>query len=160
MNTKHSSTAWQAVNRYSSPTFSSGDGWITTFCETLYTIIRNLEIRIGTKYSMRWTYILSCVFTPISTFPVSCNFVTIVLYTTSLDRGAFNNYVDQILPNFEPPSNLSPLSGKNGHYTLFTLCYVTPPLTFHWPSTPPPSSCPRSYWMTPLYGSADWAPPF
>ena len=60
-------------------------------------------------------------------------------------KGSFNNYVDQILPNFAP---LSPLE-----WTIVDILHDTYTLsrdhawTFYWP--PPPFSCPRSYWMTP-----------
>ena len=47
-----------------------------------------------------------------------------------MDKGAFNNYVDQFWPNFDP---LPPSSGQAW--------------TFGWP--PSPSSCPRSCWMPP-----------
>ena len=62
----------------------------------------------------------------------------------------FNNYVDHILPNFDLPP---PLSGQKRTFYKCTIYPLSrdPPVTFHWP--PPPSSCPRSYWMTP-YGSA------
>ena len=39
-------------------------------------------------------------------------------------RGAFNNYVNQILPNFDP---LPPSSGQKWSFdVLSTLCHVTP----------------------------------
>ena len=52
-------------------------------------------------------------------------------------KGAFNNYVDRILPFFDtsPPAR-----------TVFIPWAWTKTDTF-W--TPPPSSCPRSYWMPP-----------
>ena len=46
--------------------------------------------------------------------------------------GAFKNYVDQILPNFDTPTPRARVD-KNGHFTYY-LPFVTPP-----------SSCPRSY---------------
>ena len=58
--------------------------------------------------------------------------------------GSFNNYVDQILPNYANP-NMDILNT--------TLCHMTPrglstdPLT---PPPNPPSSFTHSYWMTPL----------
>ena len=40
------------------------------------------------------------------------------------DNGAFNNYVDQIVPNFDPPT---PSSGQKWtFYILSTVCNVTP----------------------------------
>ena len=40
-----------------------------------------------------------------------------------VDKGSFNNYVDQILHNFHPPP---PSSGQKWtFYILSTLCYVT-----------------------------------
>ena len=47
-------------------------------------------------------------------------------------KGSFNNYVDRILPFFGPPPPL-----REQKQTFLT---------------PSPSSCPRSYWMTP-YGN-------
>ena len=57
-------------------------------------------------------------------------------------RGSFNNYVDQVFPNFDPCPPRQ----------LWTF-YMIPPL-FAWPSVdfllnPSPSSSPRSYWMIP-----------
>ena len=45
-------------------------------------------------------------------------------------KGSFNNYEDQIIPNFNPLP--PPRLGKNGHFTHL-----------------PPSSCTCSYWMPP-----------
>ena len=63
----------------------------------------------------------------------------------SSSPGSFNNYVDQFWPNFD---HLPPRVDNDGHFTYFK------PL-FTWLSTfglstdhLPPSSCPRSYWMT------------
>ena len=60
-------------------------------------------------------------------------------------RGSFNNYLAQVLPNFDPfPSS-----------TIVDILYDTSPLSrLTWPSvdfllTPSPSFCPRSYWMIP-----------
>ena len=73
------------------------------------------------------------------------------------DKGSFNNYVDQISPNFDP---LPPWVDNCGHFTWY-LTFVT------WPSmdfllTPSPS-CPCSYWMTPnsaFIAAFPWVLPF
>ena len=59
-------------------------------------------------------------------------------------KGSFNNYVDQILP-------ISLEWTKT--YILHSIYPLSrdPPWTFNWPQ--PPSSCPRSHWMTP---KANW----
>ena len=58
-------------------------------------------------------------------------------------RVSFNNYVDSILPFFDPPP--TPV------WTVF--------IPWAWTKTdifwhPPPSSCPRSYWMAPYMANA------
>ena len=55
------------------------------------------------------------------------------------NKGSFNNYVDRILPFFTP----SPPA-----WTVFIPWEWTRTDIF-WPP-PPPSSCPRSYWMAPF----------
>ena len=49
------------------------------------------------------------------------------------DKGAFNNYVDKILPNFDPHTLSS--GQKFTFYILSTLCHVTS-WTFYWPLPP------------------------
>ena len=68
----------------------------------------------------------------------------IFLLFSNCNKGTFNNYVDQILSNFDPPS---PSSGqKLSFYILSTLCHVTQ----HGISTDPPLLIhARSYWMIP-----------
>ena len=66
-------------------------------------------------------------------------------WSLKLAFGAFNNYGDKILPNFAPTP---PVDKKWTFYKLFSLSHVTP-IGFLLKSTP--SSCPRSYWMTPYY---------
>ena len=57
------------------------------------------------------------------------------------DKRSFNNYVEQILPNFDP---LIPLSGQlRTFYMMPTLYHVTKRGLSTDPLTP--SSCPRSY---------------
>ena len=51
---------------------------------------------------------------------------------------AFNNYVDRILPFFDPTP-----SSVNSFYTM-----SVEKQTFFDPLRPTPSSCPRSYWMS------------
>ena len=58
--------------------------------------------------------------------------------------GTFNNYVDQIVPNFDHPSSEKIVVILHNIYPLFT----KPRLD--WFPNPPPHSCPRSYWMTPM----------
>ena len=66
-------------------------------------------------------------------------------------RGSFKHYVDQILPNFDSLPLEWTIVDNCGHFTwhlLPTLGHVTKRyllLTL----SPPPSCCPRSYWMTP-----------
>ena len=58
-------------------------------------------------------------------------------------KGSFNNYVDKILPFFDPPPCLDSFDtlskDTNRHFLTFS-------------SHP---SCPRSYWMTPNHGWAE-----
>ena len=65
-------------------------------------------------------------------------------YGTLRGYSLFNNYLDQILPNFGPPR-----VDKNGHFTYY-LSFVTWPLRGLSTDPLPPSSFPRSYWMPPL----------
>ena len=59
--------------------------------------------------------------------------------------GAFNNYVDQILSNFDhlPPSSRQMWT----FYIIPTLCSRDQVLTFYCPL---PTFCPHSYWMPPF----------
>ena len=61
--------------------------------------------------------------------------IIIIIKITRGREGAFNNYVDQMLPNFDP----TPSSGKNWtYYILSAFCHMTHctvgfPLTQHTP---------------------------
>jgi hypothetical protein len=67
----------------------------------------------------------------------------------SPEWGSFNNYVDPILPMFDP---LPPLSGQLWTFYRFTNYFYLPfvHMTKYGLSTDhlPTSSCPHSYWMT------------
>ena len=59
-------------------------------------------------------------------------------------KGSFNNYVEQILLNFDP----LPLEWRKWTFDMLSiLSHMTHRVLSTDP--PPPSSCPRSYWMTP-----------
>ena len=58
-------------------------------------------------------------------------------------KRAFNNYVDQNLPNFAPPPSSRQ---KWTFYILNTHCHMTRRGLSTDP--PPPSSCPCSFWMS------------
>ena len=64
----------------------------------------------------------------------------------NLTKGSFNNYVDQILPNFDH------LPNSSGQYYLSFVPVNKRGLSIYQVSTAtdhlPTSSCPRSYWMT------------
>ena len=60
-----------------------------------------------------------------------------------LPKGSFNNYMDQILPNFD---HLLPLSG---HFPYYYYLVTWPSLDFLMTTYLPTFSCQRSYWMTP-----------
>ena len=66
----------------------------------------------------------------------------------NLGRGAFNNYVDQILPNLNHLSTYPTQVENCGHFTRYLLFILVtmPGLSIdHLPTF----SCPRSYWMPP-----------
>ena len=76
-------------------------------------------------------------------------FQSIVPAHMSTTLGSFNNYLDQMLPNFD---HLPPSSGQLlTFYILPTLCFRDQVWNSYWPPSTMPSnsSCLRSYWMTP-----------
>ena len=97
-----------------------------------------LALAAGCRDKIRPSYTAADFYDPKSTF-VSC-WYTVEEQSPATISGfiasvlvAFNNYVDQILPNFDPPP---PSSGQEWTFSLqSTFCHVTP---VDFQLTPPP----------------------
>ena len=107
-----------------------------------------LALAAGCRDKIRPSYTAADFYDPKSTF-VSC-WYTVEEQSPATISGfiasvlvAFNNYVDQILPNSDPPP---PRVDINRHFTYYISYFCL--WTFYWPL--PPFSSPRSYWMSPL----------